>query len=411
MPSPVRLHLLDRSPRVEKINRALDASWARGWSNYPSLDPDVLCDKAGAPTRACAQAPAHCHARSEDDEHDFLLRLNVLCDALTSEAQLNSLGRTIAHGQITRVIKLRRQLGELWDDKPALLDTTLAPPIIVIGQMRSGTTRIHRLLAADPKHCATRFCDSWSPVPPRSGLTPDMRPVWSALALSMARALNPWLDTVHPFGAARFDEELGWLASALDHSTYEAQWRIPTFSKWSEARDPTPLYREFARILRMDAACAGNADRPRIMKVPQFSEDLPALLAQFPGARLVVSQRDDDAVLQSCVSLVANQMAVQSDTADLGFIEREWRRKLALRAARTQEALADFTGPCVAMPFDELNTDWLGAIARCYDGLGITLTPEATQAMNREMCKAERSDYAAHSAQLSQFDEASQPPR
>ena len=100
---------------------------------------------------------------------------------------------------------------------------------------------------------------------------------------------------------------------------------------WSEARDPGPVYAEFARILRTDAATMGNADRPRVLKCPQFAEDLPALLQHFPGARLVVTHRDAAAIVESSVSLVASQMAPQSTRRDLSAITAEWQRKLALR--------------------------------------------------------------------------------
>ncbi len=223
------------------------------------------------------------------------------------------------------------------------------------------------------------------------------------MALAMGRAVNPWLDTVHPFGAARADEELGWLACSLDHATYEAQWRIPEFSQWSEARDPTPIAREFARIFRSDAAHCGTASKPRVMKCPQFSEILPALLEQFPDARLVIASRDDEDVLHSCISLVANQMAVQSDSADLAFIEREWHRKLALRSQRLEAALASFNGPVAHMPFDALNADWEAAIGRAYSDLGLTLSEKARKAMHREMARAEAGSHNDHAAQLAQF--------
>ena len=33
-------------------------------------------------------------------------------------------------------------------------------------------------------------------------------------------------------------QEIGWLSAALSPCAYEAQWRIPSFVGWSEARDP-----------------------------------------------------------------------------------------------------------------------------------------------------------------------------
>jgi len=397
-----RPHPLARGPLVDKLDRLLGRLWAKGLCQRPSLDPVQLWAKA------LRQAPATGEAggRTDTEVADFRQRLERLCASLEDEADLTDLGRTIAHGQLVRVLRQRLQVGALWHDRPDLPATPLAPPIIVVGQMRGGTTRIHRLLAADPAHAATRFCDSWHAVPPRAG-RPDLRPLWSALTLVLARRLDPWLDTIHPFGATRPDEELGWLAAALDHCAYEAQWRIPGYSLWSEARDPAPVYAEFARILATDAASRGNADRPRVLKVPQFAEDLPALLARFPQARVVVARRDQEDVVASAVSLVANQRAMQSATAELGCIEAECRRKVALREVRMAQALAGYTGPVAEVDFAALDSDWEGEITRAYDALGLPLTPAALAAMRAEQGRAARQPHHAHKAAYRRFSRRS----
>ena len=393
-----RPHPLARSRNVERACAWLEKAWSRGWANRPSLDPAVLWDKA------LASAPAHGEAsgRSAADIADFRLRVERLTDALQGEAALNPLGLTVAHGQLVRTIRQRLDLGALWSGQPDLLRTPIAPPVIVVGQMRSGTTRVHRLLAADPKLAATRFCDSWLPCP----RSPDTRPLWAGFQLAVARWLDPWLETIHPFGATRADEELGWLAAALDHCAYEAQWRIPSYTRFSEARDPAPVYREFARILRTDAAWHGNADRPRVLKVPQFAEDLPALLAHFPQARVVRTRRENDDVLESAVSLVANQMAIQSDEADLDWIEAEVARKLALREARMDKALAHFSGPLAEVEFDALDADWEGAVARIDRALDLDLCEHARGAMQGEQARAATGAHRHHRAGYKAFAEA-----
>lgn len=383
---------------MERINGWLEGAWRKGWCSRPSLDPAELWAKA----LLSAPATGELGGRSAEDAADFRLRLEQLCASLQAEARLNPLGLTMAHGQLVRVIRHRLLFGALWQARPEFLKTPLAAPIIVVGQMRSGTTRLHRLLAADPAHAATRFCDSWHPLPRR----PDTRPMWSGMSLMVARALDPWLDAIHPFGVTRPDEELGWLAHALDHCAYEAQWRVPAFTAFSEARDPAPVYREFARLLATDAAWHGNAARPRVMKVPQFAEDLPALLAQFPTARVVRARRDARDTLASAMSLVANQMTIQSDTVDLAWIESECRRKLALREARMDAALADFTGPLAQLDFAALDGDWAGEMARVYAEIGLDFSAEAVAAMQAEIGRARRSAHHAHRANYREFARA-----
>ena len=396
MSVPPRPHPLARSPHVERVCGWLETSWKRGITDKPSLDPDVLWGKALRDVPADGERGP----RSEGDMADFRLRLEVLAESLQAEANLNALGLTMAHGQLVRVIRQRLELGELWSDQPELLETELAPPIVVVGQMRSGTTRVHRLLAADPAHAATRFCDSWHPVPRR----PDTRPAWSALTLLFARTLDPWLDSIHPFGTTRPDEELGWLACALDHCAYEAQWRIPAFTSFSEDRDPAPIYREFGRILRTDAAWHQNTRRPRVLKVPQFAEDLPAILAEFPDARVVVTRRDEEDLLSSAASLVGNQMTIQSDDVDMDWIEKEAARKIALRETRMTEALRAFEGQKVEVDFEALNVDWKTEMVRLYGELQLPLTEQSMVSMREEQERAAASPHRGHAKQREAFE-------
>ena len=394
-----RQHPLARAALVDRLNELLESAWNKGWLSRPPLDPEALMAKAAAPVKAGGETGG----RDAEDVADFRIRLERLTGALVSEADLNPLGQAIAHGQLVRVIRQRLRLGRWWTRYPALAATPIAPPILVVGQMRAGTTRVHRLLAADPAHTATRFCDSWNPVPQKRL---DLRALKCGLALLGARRIDPWIDTIHPFGARRADEELGWLASALDHCAYEAQWRIPGYTAFSEARDPAPIYREFARILATDAARHRNAGVPRVMKVPQFAEDLCSVLEQFPGARVVVARREPADIAASAASLVANQMTIQCDNVDLGWIEQEWRRKIALREERLEQGLARFTGPVARVDFAALEADWEGEMRAVYAALGLDLGPAALAAMRREQRRAEQSHHTRHQADLRAFQSA-----
>ncbi|MEP3051084.1 MAG: sulfotransferase [Erythrobacter sp.] len=393
-----RAHPFERTKLADRASAFLGKAWAKGWLPAVSLNPDDLW---GIVAKSFGDKAAlfETAGRSDEDVADFRQRLSKLTHTVEHEAQLNPLGRAMAYGQLSRAIKQRLQFGQLWADHPALPKTEIAAPIIVIGHMRSGTTRIHRLLAADPAHSATRFCDSWHPVPSRF----DARLLRGGLNLTIARWLNPWIDALHPMRSGRVEEELGWLACALNHSTYETQWRVPSFSAFSEARDAAPVYREFARILRTDAAHRRIAAKPRVMKVPQFSEDLAAVLTQFPNARLVIAQRESEDILNSAVSVVANQMTIQSDTCDLDWITAECQRKLALRDLRMQSALPGWNGRAAQLQFDALNADWESAMEVAYSELDLEFSQPARAAMQREIAASEGSDHHSHADQIERF--------
>lgn len=380
---------------AERANRLISEVWARGWDEKPRLEPDYIW-RAGSKGYSPEDESS---IRSEEEVVDFRLRLERLCASLTEEAQLNALGHTMAYGQLKNAVRKRHALGRLWREKPELVRTPIAAPIIVLGQMRSGTTRLQRLIAADPRHAGTRFCDSHDPVP----ATLDLRPVKAWAALFMARRINPWLDTLHPFGPIRTDEEIGWLSAAFSPTAFEAQWHIPSFLAFSEARDAGPLYREFVRILRTDAAFRGNAHMPRVLKCPQFAEDGEALLAQFPDARVVRSYRDAQDVLASSVSMVASQMAFQSDRHDLAALENEWARKMKLRDQRMDEALSAFDGTTADVRFTELGCDWRGTMAATYEKLDMGFNTAAERAMTREQTRSRSGSHAHHSKIMKEF--------
>jgi hypothetical protein len=398
---PVRDHPLARGKLAQGASDFLGRAWEKGWLPPPDLDADALWTFAAKSFGSNAVAAEH-GGRSAGDVADFRERLARMIASVLTEADLNPLGRVMAWGQLSRQVKNRLAFGALWLDRPELLETPLPAPIIVIGHMRSGTTRIHKLLAADPAHSHTRYCDAYHPVPSRFG----MNRIASVVELAMLGMLNPWMQSIHPMAPTEVEEELAWISAALHHSIYESQWHIPSYSAWSEGRDPAPIYREFARILKTDAAHRGIADKPRVLKVPAFAEDLATILTLFPEARLVLAHRDHDAVLKSAVSLAANQMAVQSDTCDLAAIEARWRHKIALREERIAAALKHWQGPVARLTFDDLNTDWEAAIRRCYGDLGLALTPAALAAMRKMMAASEDGHHHAHRDQLARFAKA-----
>ena len=395
MNAPQRAHPFARSRWAERAGQAMALMWKHGITTRPELDPDLLWNigAQGFDERD------ELSIRSSEDVADFRERLDMLCLALREEAALNSMGLAMAYGQIIAAIRKRHALGRYWNVHPGIASRPIAPPILVVGQMRSGTTRVQRLLAADPGHAGTRFCNSHDPAPPAL----DLRPLRARLALVLARRINPWLDTMHPFGATRTDEEIGWLAAALSPATFEAQWRIPSFIAFSGTRDAGPVYREFVRILHTDAHTMGDAARPRVLKCPQFAEDLAAICKLLPEAKLVRCHRPPTDVLRSSVSMTASQMAFQTDRHDVEWLTTHWREKIVQREAAMERAVGAFDGPVAEVHFAALNADWQGAMASVYEALGTALTTAAVQAMAAEQAKAKTDPHGHHAEQIAEF--------
>src|SRR5690606_14159517 len=95
----------------------------------------------------------------------------------------------------------------------------------------------------------------------------------------------------HPTSATAVEEAYGLLSLSFYGAHFEAQWRVPGFTRWWEGEDRGAVYRDFRRFLQTLAWRRGGPARPWVLKAPQLMEDLDALLAVFPDARLICLQR------------------------------------------------------------------------------------------------------------------------
>lgn len=366
--------------RIRMVNQALTRIWASGLAKVPLLSAEAILAKA----RIKADAPSLPFPDGWED------RLARLISELATSAALTPLGQTIAHGQLVAAASTMLQMQKLWDQYPAIADIAISRPVIVVGQMRSGTTRIQRLLACDPRFQFTRFYESWTPIPStkRRSLIDD-RPWRAHMALAIAHIINPMFGRLHPTGAREPDEEIGFFNMMMMPAAFEAQWRIPRFVRHCEAMDTLSLYEMLKRILQTIAWLRGRRDdRPWIMKVPQFSEDLASLLAVFPDARLVLTARPAGDILASTQALVCNQMSLQSAAVDCLWIKQEWRRKMALREARMAATLTVHSAPRVRLEFAEVNRNWQDAMAKLYHMLAMPLTSKVVARMARYQSRA-----------------------
>lgn len=390
---PASAHMSQPQRRLlVRINRALDRAWRKGWCSRPSLDPDALVATARRQTRLpCALDPA---ARQ---------RLELLSTDLASTAALTPLGRTIAHGQLVAALANRSRAQALHAQYPEIARLPLPRPVIVAGQMRSGSTRMQRVLACDPRLDHTRFFESWNPIPRFDRAFFDDRKARAWFALCCARLINPRFKSIHPTTPGAPDEEIGLFSLSLFGAAFEAQWNVPRFTAHCETIDTREVYREFAKSLRLITWLRGRgAARSPVLKVPQFTQDLKSLIAVFPDARVIRTQRDPVAVVASSASLALNQMQLQARRVSPHAIGREWLRKTVLRERRLDTALAEADAPRVTVCYDGMGKDWRGEIEAVYRTLKMPLPARIRRSMKGYLDRA-HARGPAHAYSLERF--------
>ncbi|WP_205480455.1 sulfotransferase family protein [Sphingomonas arenae] len=377
-------------PIVAAINKALHAAWRTGRWQPPTLNPDAI-EAYASRKEGVTRVPGR-HWREA---------YSVLLDDLERQSQLSPLGRVIANGQMVKLLRGRIRAERLLLRKPEILEQPLGEPVIIVGQMRSGTTRLHRLLSCDPNFAHTRLFESLEPIPYSRGH--DRRLPLGAAVTAFLRLANPATQRVHPTGPLRPEEEFGFNSFSFHGAQFEVQWSVPGFAHLCEERDTGSAYAEFRTLVQITRwARREKAERPWLLKCPQFTADLESLLQVFPNARFLFLHRRYADVVGSSASLVREQRCIHSEHVDPHAIGREWLRKTRFRAER----VARFRGanpqvPRLDVDFDEVSRDWLSQIRRIYAFLEIPLAPETMNRMQRYAGRA--TAHRGHSYALEEF--------
>ena len=328
----------------------------------PALEPEAL--KAAARRRA---------GLSDFGPDDFEEGLAVACRSLAEDARLTFIGRVIVRTRLVSGLVTRLRWVQLRDRQPALFERPLVPPLIILGLPRSGTTVLHRLLAAAP---GARPLRAWELVAPLAGVTSPGRS-WerrlrrqATVGLEIIRRLAPGLDAKHHFDADAAEEEV----SLFDPAMWTPSWwrfaAVRGYLDWYLSADPGPGYRIYRDMLL--ALQAQTPDQRLTLKLPNHTGYVGALLDAVPEAMVVQTHRDPAPVVASYASLMTSIHGVGSDQVDLRQAGADALRLWAAHAEgnlAARERLA--AGRILDVPFSALRADLAGAAEDAMAKLGL----------------------------------------
>ena len=335
---------------------------------------------------------------------------DVLLDSVRHEAQLNAAGDFSATKMFHHVLR-DRLYAQMWFARhPEILARPLKNPVVIVGPMRSGTTRLHRLLASDKRFAHLRSFETISPVPrPEfeavlAGEAEDFRPKLASRILKVARLANPRTLSIHPTGAFEPEEELGLIAASMYGMKWEAQWHVPGYAEWCAGESAVPAYRHMANLLRLIGWSQQESSlRPWILKTPQHMLDLPALLEVFPDARLIFTHRDPRQVVGSAASLAWNQTTIYTDRVSPQETGRQWLDKTDQMIAKMRSARdAIPRDRMIDVQYEDMEQDWRGTMERVYRFLGLDMEP-AVPAMQRYLDRSANLKRNPHRYSLEEF--------
>lgn len=318
-------------------------------------------------------------------------------------ADLSVVGVHILRSGLVHSLRMRLRAQEWVRRHPEILDERVAAPIVVVGMMRSGTTLLQRLLAADPRLvCAY----GWEvvEVAPRLDYrftdAPDPRIAISQAREAKSRELAPELFAIHPMYATEAEEEIVFLADAFLSHVPESGAHLPHYRAWLDEQDFSPAYAYLHRMLqflqwqkRQRNSLDPNVSQRWVLKSPAHLGYLHLLRAQFPDLHVVHMHRDPRTTIASGAGLNATLHAMNADTVDRDRVGAQWLARMGWtndRAMAVRDSWADDETRVTDIGFDEAVADPIGQVARVYDAVGLPLTDRAEGAMRRWLVERPR---------------------
>jgi hypothetical protein len=334
-------------------------------------------------------------------EGDFSEALSRLLQSCHDEARLNLIGKIALKTDVLETLCVRLQMERDRQLYPDITRQEIRDPLFIVGLPRSGTSVLHRLLAADPAHRSPLMWEVRSPSPPTR--KDERRRIQRATqSCNFFNWLAPTFRYVHAVGAEIPQECVSLMTPTFLSDQFDAMYYVPSYRTWFFRQDLRPAYKYHRRFLQH--LQFRRAARRWILKAPTHMFALPALLSVYPDARFVQTHRTPVDAMASVSSLMTILRSAFSDAVDPFIVCREamdyWSETME-KFLRERDRLAN--NRICDIQFEEIRREPIRVVRRIYEFFGWSLSGKAEQNMRVLIASQAKRESANHRYDLSQF--------
>lgn len=341
-------------------------------------------------------------------ELEFTEGLGVLVDSINNEAELTPPNEAALKGELVRVLVNRLRMQHDLVRHPEILDEDILPPVFITSLPRTGSTKLHRLLAATGDFNALKFWHTYNfaRIPGSDGILPDPRIVDTENYLRWLYRKAPGFQAGHPMYTEEAEEEIALLDAGFN-SIYRwaAMLNVPSYLDWILGRDGLQCFRDLHRALRyLQWQHYRGLERRWVLKTPSLFGFEKAFAAIFDGTSFIVTHRDPEHCMASCSALLCGtrQMFGEEDISAIAgeavlysFGERV-KAHLQWRADHPPEKTMD-------VRFADISRDEIALLENIYAFLGMRLTDAAIANVRAWIAMDAERVHVRSTATLAQF--------
>lgn len=337
----------------------------------------------------------------------FFANIDALIPALNDEAKLSPEGEYGAQGMIVGALSSRLRHVDLVKSHPEILQESVNVKAVLTGLPRTGSTMLHRMIAAAPGLTAVRWYETQNYVP-LPGETPgDPAPRRAAAEGILGYMLEkiPELMSIHPMSIEQPDEEVIILGQLFSSSMIESTYFVPSYAKWLSCQDARTAYADLVQILQsLQWQDQSRAGKSWVLKTPGHLMALDTVLDVFPDAKVVMTHRDPISTVPSYCSMEASLYKMGSDRIENDAIGAYWNERLGewldgFMAVRNEADASRF----VDVAYTNLTQSPTEEGARVLEETGIAMSQSIKDGMQDWIEANRREHRAAHKYTLEDF--------
>ncbi|MBN1199365.1 MAG: sulfotransferase [Bacteroidales bacterium] len=349
--------------------------------------------------------------------------LDRMLVSMNDEAKLSPAGRFISRERLVNLLSIRLRATEYFKRFPEILEQELYPAWIIVGLQRTGTTKLQRLLSADPDHRVLLSWEAINPVPtcdlqstidelgqnhlnPPSGIrhpaSEDKRIKIARTSVTAVKYISPGFFAIHPLDPMLPEEDVLLLDISFLSTTTEAMMDVPSYASWLESVDQTPAYSYYVKLLKLLQWF--RPGKRWVLKSPHHLEFLHLIAKQMPDVKIIWPHRTIYESIPSFLSMLTYNHMIFSDEADPKQIAQRWIRKTgyALGKAIDFRKQPDHEQLFIDIDYKELVKDSMNEMQKIYH-LNGGLTPELKERFLRHEQEHPHQKHGIHHYNLSDF--------
>ena len=328
--------------------------------------------------------------------------LEVMLKSIEEEACLHPVGRFITRQRIINLLSVRLRAEHYFKKHPEILEQELYPCMVIVGLQRTGTTKLQRLLAADPDNRSILSWEALNPAPVKDDIkTGSERIKFAKTSVKALKIMSPGFFAIHPIEYEAPEEDVLLLDVSFMSTTAEATMNVPSYAAWLEKTDQSPAYAYMVKLMKLL-----QWQRPAkrwVLKTPHHLEFLPLVKKHFNEVQFIWTHRMVNECIPSFLSMISYSRILFSKEVDQHKLAKQWIRKNGYMLSRAMDFRKEHEAHFTDISYEELLTNATGVINTIYKERGESISPgllEVFEAFNRENPKGK---YGTHQYHLDDF--------